>query len=127
MIADAFELEGVVVTALGIKERKALGYATQQVSGEEVSDVKSSNFVNSLSGKVAGLDIKSSGNFGGSTQVIRGNSSIQGNNQALFVVDGVPIDNGNSNSADQTTGRGGYDYGNAASDINQTTLSQLTC
>jgi hypothetical protein len=60
MIADAFELEGVVVTALGIKEKKALGYATQQVSGEEVSDVKSSNFVNSLSGKVAGLDIKSS-------------------------------------------------------------------
>jgi hypothetical protein len=49
MIADAFELEGVVVTALGIKEKKALGYATQQVSGEEVSDVKSSNFVNSLS------------------------------------------------------------------------------
>jgi outer membrane cobalamin receptor len=77
MIADAFELEGVVVTALGIKREKALGYATQQVSGEEVSDV-SSNFVNSLSGKVAGLDIKSSGNFGGSTQVvIRGNSSIQ--------------------------------------------------
>jgi hypothetical protein len=60
MIADAFELEGVV-TALGIKREKALGYATQQVSGEEVSDVKSSNFVNSLSGKVAGLDIKSSG------------------------------------------------------------------
>jgi hypothetical protein len=45
---------------------------------------------------------------------------------ALFVVDGVPIDNGNSNSTDQTTGRGGYDYGNVASDINQTTLSQLT-
>jgi hypothetical protein len=56
MIADAFELEGVVVTALGIKEKK-IGYATQQVSGEEVSDVKSSNFVNSLSGKVAGLEL----------------------------------------------------------------------
>jgi outer membrane cobalamin receptor len=114
------------VTALGIKKRKkALGYATQQVSGEEVSDVKSSNFVNSLSGKVAGLDIKSSGNFGGSTQVvIRGNSSIQGNNQALFVVDGVPIDNGNSNSADQTT-RGGYDYGNAASDINPDDIESI--
>jgi TonB-linked SusC/RagA family outer membrane protein len=127
MIADAFELEGVVVTALGIKrEKKALGYATQQIGGDEVSDVKSSNFVNSLSGKVAGLDIKSSGNFGGSTQVvIRGNSSISGNNQALFVVDGVPIDNGNSNSADQTTGRGGYDYGNAASDINPDDIESI--
>ncbi|MFB0910702.1 MAG: SusC/RagA family TonB-linked outer membrane protein, partial [Flavobacterium sp.] len=127
MIADAFELEGVVVTALGIKrEKKALGYATQQIGGDEVSDVKSSNFVNSLSGKVAGLDIKSSGNFGGSTQVvIRGNSSISGNNQALFVVDGVPIDNGNSNSANQTTGRGGYDYGNAASDINPDDIESI--
>jgi TonB-linked SusC/RagA family outer membrane protein len=127
MIGDAFELEGVVVTALGIKrEKKALGYATQQVSGDEVSDVKSANFVNSLSGKIAGLDIKSSGNFGGSTQVvIRGNSSIAGNNQALFVVDGVPIDNGNSNGANQQSGRGGYDYGNAASDINPDDIESI--
>jgi hypothetical protein len=79
MIADAFELEGVVVTALGIK-KKALGYATQQVSGEE-SDVKA--LTNSLSGKVAGLDIKSSEISVGLQVVIRGNSSIQGNNQAL--------------------------------------------
>jgi TonB-linked SusC/RagA family outer membrane protein len=120
MIGSAVELEGVVVTALGIKrEKKALGYATQQVGGDEVSDVKSQNFVNSLSGKVAGMEIKTSGNFGGSTQVvIRGNASITGNNQALFVVDGVPIDNGNSNGSNQQAGRGGYDYGNAASDIN---------
>jgi TonB-linked SusC/RagA family outer membrane protein len=127
MMGDAFELEGVVVTALGIKrEKKALGYATQQVSGDEVSDVKSQNFVNSLSGKIAGLDIKTSGNFGGSTQVvIRGNSSIAGNNQALFVVDGVPIDNGNSNGSAQQSGRGGYDYGNAASDINPDDIESI--
>jgi TonB-linked SusC/RagA family outer membrane protein len=127
MKSTAFELEGVVVTALGIKrEKKSLGYATQEVSGEEVSNVKSSNFVNSLSGKVAGLDIKTSGNLGGSTQVvIRGNSSITGNNQALFVIDGIPIDNSNSNSNNQKTGRGGYDYGNAASDINPDDIASI--
>ncbi|MFC7444675.1 MULTISPECIES: SusC/RagA family TonB-linked outer membrane protein [Mesoflavibacter] len=120
-------LDEVVVTALGIKrEKKSLGYATQEVSGDEVSKVKASNFVNSLSGKVAGLDIKSSGTLGGSTNVvIRGNSSIAGNNQALFVIDGIPIDNGNSNSSGQVTGRGGYDYGNAASDINPDDIESI--
>src|SRR3970040_3075883 len=120
MKSSALELEGVVVTALGIKrEKKSLGYATQEVKGDAVSNAQSSHFVNSLSGKVAGLDIKTSGNLGGSNQVvIRGNNSIAGNNQALFVVDGIPIDNSNSNSGNQKTGRGGYDYGNAASDIN---------
>jgi 2-keto-3-deoxy-galactonokinase len=74
----------------------------QQVSGEEVSTIKSSNFVNSLSGKVAGLTLLNhQGISVRSTQVvIRGNSSIR--YQALFVVDGVPIDSGSSNSADQT-------------------------
>jgi TonB-linked SusC/RagA family outer membrane protein len=125
--STAVELEGVVVTALGIKrEKKALGYSTQEVKGDAVSKVKSSNFVNSLSGKVAGLEIKTSGNLGGSTNVvIRGNNSISGNNQALFVVDGVPIDNGNSNSSDQKTGRGGFDYGNAASDINPDDIESI--
>ncbi len=126
--SDAQELSEVVVTtALGIKrEKKSLGYATQEVKGEAVSNVKSSNFVNSLSGKIAGLDIKSSGTLGGSTQVIiRGNNSITQNNQALFVVDGVPIDNSNTNSSDQVTGRGGYDYGNAASDINPDNIESI--
>ncbi|TDD75879.1 SusC/RagA family TonB-linked outer membrane protein [Flavobacterium caseinilyticum] len=124
---DSQELSEVVVTALGIKrDKKALGYATQEVKGDAVSKVKSSNFVNSLSGKVAGLEIKTSGNLGGSTQVvIRGSNSIEGNNQALFVIDGVPIDNGNSNSGDQKNGRGGYDYGNAASDINPDDIESI--
>jgi TonB-linked SusC/RagA family outer membrane protein len=127
LASDALELEGVVVTALGIKrEKKSLGYATQEVKGSAVSDVKSSNFVNSLSGKVAGLDIKTSGNLGGSTNVvIRGNKSIGGNNQALFVVDGVPIDNNNTNSSTQRAGGGGYDYGNAASDINPDDIESI--
>ncbi|SFZ89272.1 TonB-linked outer membrane protein, SusC/RagA family [Flaviramulus basaltis] len=124
---DAESLEEVVVTALGIKrEKKSLGYATQEVKGDAVSSVKSQNFVNSLSGKVAGLNIKSSGNLGGSTNVvIRGNNSIAGNNQALFVVDGIPVDNGNTNSTDQKSGRGGYDYGNAASDINPDDIESI--
>lgn len=127
MAEDASVLDEIVVTALGIKrDRKSLGYATQTVDGEAVAKVKSSNFVNSLSGQVAGLDIKTSGTLGGSTNVvIRGSSSILGNNQALFVVDGVPIGNDNSNSASQTTGGGGYDYGNAASDINPDDIASI--
>jgi outer membrane receptor protein involved in Fe transport len=114
------ELDAVVVTALGIsKEKKALGYATQEVKGEELNNVKYDNVVNSMSGRVAGAQVKQSGNFGGSTNIIlRGTTSINGNNQALFVVDGVPVDNTNSNSRAQETGRKGYDYGNAVSDIN---------
>src|SRR5690606_4099473 len=127
MQEDAAVLDEIVVTALGIKrEKKSLGYATQEVKGEAVSNVKSSNFVNSLSGRVAGLDIKTSGTLGGSTNVvIRGNSSIAGNNQALFVIDGIPVDNNNSNSTNQRTGRGGYDYGNAASDINPDDIESI--
>ena len=120
LISDDNTLDEVVVTALGIKrEKKSLGYATQEVDGEAINTAKDPNFVNSLSGKVAGIDVKSSGTMGGSTNVvIRGYSSLTGNNQALFVVDGVPVSNINNNSANQTTGRGGYDYGNAAQDIN---------
>ncbi|WP_299397456.1 SusC/RagA family TonB-linked outer membrane protein [uncultured Gelidibacter sp.] len=127
MQEDASVLDEVVVTALGIKrEKKSLGYATQEVKGDAVSNVKSSNFVNSLSGKVAGLDIKTSGTLGGSTNVvIRGNNSIAGNNQALFVIDGIPVDNSNSNSSGQRSGRGGYDYGNAASDINPDDIESI--
>lgn len=95
MSADAAQLDEVVVTALGIRrEKKSLGYATQEVDGSEVSDVPTTNFVNSLSGKVAGLNIRNSGTMGGSSNIIiRGNTSLTGNNQALFVVDGTPINN----------------------------------
>lgn len=121
------QLDEVVVTALGIKrEKKSLGYATQQVGGEEVSDVATQNFTNALSGKVAGLKVKSSGTMGGSTNVvIRGNASLTGSNQALFVVDGTPIINNNSNTGGQQAGRGGYDYGNAASDINPDDIKSI--
>lgn len=87
-------LDGVVVTALGIKrEEKALSYNVQEVSSDIVNAVKDANFVNALSGKVAGLQInQSASGAGGSTRVImRGVKSISGNNNALYVVDGIPM------------------------------------
>ncbi|MEL4455534.1 SusC/RagA family TonB-linked outer membrane protein [Lutimonas vermicola] len=120
MVSQENTLDEVVVTALGIeREKKSLGYATQEVGGEAINTVKDPNFVNSLQGKTSGVDVKASGTMGGSTNVvIRGYSSMFNSNQALFVIDGVPISNINNNTSDQTTGRGGYDYGNAAQDLN---------
>jgi TonB-linked SusC/RagA family outer membrane protein len=120
MQSEAQNIEGVVVTALGItREKKSLGYATQEVKGDAVSTVKSTNFMNNLSGKVTGVQIKKNNNMGGSTNVIvRGSKSLTGNNQVLYVVDGVPIINNIGSFANQATAGVGYDYGNAASDIN---------
>lgn len=127
MEEDAQALDEVVVTALGIeREKKSLGYATQEIDGDQVSDVPVTNFVNSLSGKVAGVSIKNSGTLGGSSNVvIRGSSSLTGNNQALFIIDGTPIGNATDNTTDQRTGRGGYDYGNAAQDINPANIASI--
>jgi TonB-linked SusC/RagA family outer membrane protein len=125
--SDLVGLNEVVVTALGIsREKKSLGYATQQVNGDAVSTIKTDNFVNTLSGKIAGVNIKASGNMGGSTNIIiRGSKSLTGNNQALFIIDGVPVDNANTNNLGQRTGRSGYDYGNAASDINPNDIESI--
>jgi TonB-linked SusC/RagA family outer membrane protein len=120
MVSEQNTLDEVVVTALGIsREKKSLGYATQEVDGDQISTVKDPNFTNALQGKVAGLNVKSSGTMGGSTNVIiRGFSSLTGNNQALFVVDGVPISNQTANDSGVDNGYGGYDYGNNAADVN---------
>ena len=120
-------LEEVVVTALGItREKKSLGYASQEVKGDQVNTAKESNFINSLSGKVSGVEIKRNNNLGSSSNiVIRGFKSLTGNNQALFVVDGVPIDNANTTSVGTAQGGGGYDYGNAASDINPDDIESI--
>eukprot|EP01093_Parvamoeba_rugata_P015390 TRINITY_DN5397_c0_g1_i4.p1 TRINITY_DN5397_c0_g1~~TRINITY_DN5397_c0_g1_i4.p1 ORF type:complete len:1090 (-),score=218.72 TRINITY_DN5397_c0_g1_i4:1259-4528(-) len=124
---DSQQLTEVVVTALGIsREKKSLGYATQEVDGENVNNVPTDNVVNALSGKVAGVQIKTNTNLGGSSNVvIRGSTSLTGNNQALFVVDGVPVNNSNFNSDTQQTGGGGYDYGNLASDINPNDIKSI--
>ncbi len=92
--ADANQLSEVVVTAFGIeKEKKALGFSQQSISGKAVADVRPSNVANALSGKIAGVRINAnSGPGGGSTIQIRGASSISSNNQPLIVIDGVPIE-----------------------------------
>ena len=120
MQANDSQLDEVVITALGIsRDKKSIGYASQQVGGDAVSTVKVDNIASSLSGKVSGVQIKTNNNFGGSANfLIRGVSSLTGNNQPLFVVDGIPISNNLNNSAQQRGGRKGYDYGNAAMDIN---------
>ncbi len=94
-MAEGVELEEVVVTALGIsREKKALTYSAQTVGGEDINTVRDANFVNTLSGKVAGLQVSqsASGPGGQARVVLRGNRSL-GNNNALFVIDGVPVDN----------------------------------
>ncbi|HET6540499.1 MAG TPA: carboxypeptidase-like regulatory domain-containing protein, partial [Chryseolinea sp.] len=127
MKSDITQLSEVVVTALGIeRKRNELPYAAQQVTGDQITTTRNANFVNALSGKVAGIDIKTNNNLGGSTNVvIRGYKSITGNNQALFVIDGVPVSNANTNSIQQRNGGTGVDYGNAAADINPDNIASL--
>ena len=125
------QVDEVVVTALGIKrERKSLGYSVQEVSGEDISTVKDPNLVNSLSGKVAGVVITQStgGPGSGSHVVIRGNNSLTGNNQPLYVVDGVPIDNsGFGSAAEDGTGEfSRTDYGTGVSDLNADDIESMS-
>ena len=122
------EMEEVVVTALGVsREKKSLGYSVSQVGGEDLAKSKQDNPLNSLSGKVAGVNIKQSNTMGGSVNmIVRGYTSMTGNNQPLFVVDGVPIDNSNVNTGSQKTGGAGYDYGNAAADINPEDIQDIS-
>ena len=136
-------LDEVVVTAMGIRRAKnTLPYAAQQISGDEANKVRVSNIAGGLSGKVSGLEIRQNNSIGGSVNVvIRGVKSLSYNNQALFVVDGAPLDNsimvsgGNTNpgSSVNTGGTssagvgstGGYDMGNAASDINPDDIQSI--
>lgn len=106
--ADTETLEEVVVTALGIKRKsKALGYNLTEVKSDEITTVKDANFVNSLTGKIAGLQINSSAGIGGSTKVVmRGTKSISKSNNVLYVVDGVPLNN--TNGGDVETDQGFY-------------------
>lgn len=122
------EIEGVVVTALGIKrEKKALGYAAQEISGDNISDAGQSNAVSALSGNVAGVQVTAPSSIGGSTRItMRGISSITGENRPLIVVDGVPLDNTNNNSVDTQRGAGGRDLGDATFDISPDDIESVT-
>lgn len=133
MYEDAKTLNEVIVTALGIKrDEKALGYAVSKVGSDELAN-NTGNFLNSLSGKVAGLkfDKASSGPSSSVRVTLRGESSLNlGNNGALFVVDGVPISNGmaaaGSDAHNVGSGDMPIDFGNGASDINPEDIESLT-
>ncbi len=124
--ANNQQLSEVVVTALGIKrERKALTYSAQTVSTEELSQARSLNVANSLSGKVAGLNFSTTGTGVGSSSriTLRGNRSLTGNNQPLFVIDGIPMDNTVTSPATDIGGTTSFD---GISNINPEDIESLT-
>ena len=120
------QLEEVVVTALGIKrDRKALGYEVAEVSGDAFTKTKETNVINSMAGRVPGLIVSpTAGGASGSTRIIlRGATEMTGNNQPLYVVDGVPLDNTNFGSASTS---GGYDLGDGISSINPDDIESMS-
>lgn len=124
------QLSEVVVTALGsVKENRALGYSIQTVEGDAIENAKETNIINALQGQIAGVQIQGSpSTLGGSSRItIRGSNSFLGNNQPLFVIDGVPINNGNFSNSSQQRGFGGgdYDYGNMAGDIDPQSIKSM--
>lgn len=125
---DTQKLDEVVVTALGMKrDKKALGYAMQELKGDDLIASREPNLANSLSGKVSGLQIvRSSNGVGGSSKIVlRGNSSLTGSNQPLVVVDGTPMDNF-TGGVDDVYGNSGTDMGNGLSDINPEDIESMT-
>ncbi|PWK77652.1 TonB-linked SusC/RagA family outer membrane protein [Mucilaginibacter oryzae] len=123
LVEQANSLNEVVVTALNIsKDKKSLGYSVQGLKSKDISEAKETNFVNALAGKVAGVQVTNSqGDMGSSRIVIRGETSISGNNRPLFVVDGVIVDNS------QFLGSGGSrDFANAISDLNSEDIESVS-
>lgn len=119
---DQEALDEVVVTAMGIKrEKKALGYAVQSLESEKILEGNQTNLVNGLQGKVSGVTVANSGGAPGSSSVIliRGGTSITGNNQPLIVVDGIPIDNSTNPSNEVASA-------NRASDINPEDIESIS-
>ena len=119
-------LDEVVVTALGIKrERKALGYGVAEVKGESLTKAKETNVINSMAGRVPGLVVSqtASGPSGSTRVILRGSTEMTGNNQPLYVIDGVPLDNTNYGSAGTY---GGYDLGDGISSINPDDIENIS-
>ena len=125
LTAQATQLVGVTVTALGIlAEKTTIGTSQQTLTFEEITRTQTPSIISSLSGKVSGVQINQTGNMGGSSRiVIRGSGSILGENQPLFIIDGIPISNVGFSSA---SAGGGRDYGTAAADINPDDIASLT-
>ena len=126
--AAATELQSVVVTALGItREKSKLGTAQQQLSAEQVNSTRAQNVVQQIQGKVSGVQISAPGTQGGSTNIIiRGQNSITGNNQPLFIVDGVAVSNANRGGAPFGGSNTNFDYGNALNDLNPDDIESLS-
>lgn len=125
LLEDSVELEGVVVTALGIKrQKKALGYASTTVNKDQITNVVTNNPFESLSGKIAGVDISAPVQPGSSTKVIiRGIGSITGTNQPLYIIDGSPIDNAANG---ETSINRSYDAGSGINDIDPNNIESIT-
>jgi len=124
MATDVISMDEVVVTALGIKrEKKALGYAVQDIGNEAITAVKPNNVVSALSGKIAGVQVtNSTGAVGSSARIIiRGNHSF-GNNEPLWIVDGTPM----ANFASEMSAWGGQDYGNGAMDLDPSNIESMS-
>lgn len=130
MNADEEQLSEVVVTAIGIeKNKKALGYSTQVVKGSELTEAREVNIANALKGKVAGVFVNASATGpGGSSYInIRGASSFQGNNQPLYVIDGVPMDNDNVGAPDLSNPVGqARDYGDGIGSVSPDDIESIT-
>lgn len=122
---DSKVLGEVVVTALGItREKKSLGYTTQEIKAADLENAKESNFVNSLAGKVAGVKVtNTAGDMGSSTIILRGETSISGDNQPLFIIDGVPLDNTVHTSSDSYLYR---DFKNPLADLNSNDIESIS-
>lgn len=126
MSEDTQMISEVVVTALGIKrEKKMLGYAVQEIKGDQLNQTGDPSVTSALQGKVAGLQMNTAGTgLGGSTKItIRGNSSLADNNQPLWIVDGVPFSDNNNSDA---TYYGGVDRGGSSVDINPEDIESIS-
>ncbi|RNI27008.1 SusC/RagA family TonB-linked outer membrane protein [Rufibacter latericius] len=137
LVSDSKALEEVVVTGFNIaQERKSINYAVQEVSGQALEESRQQNVVNALQGKVAGVNITSSGGGAGegSSIVIRGGSSIDGDNQPLFVIDGIPVDNSSFQESTAPGAGSGFNgmlgrsvgASNRAGDINPDDIASIT-
>ncbi len=127
LVTDDKTLNEVVVTALGIKRQtKALGYSAASVKGDEIAKVRTNDVMSSLAGKVAGVQISNTSSDPGSSNsvIIRGISSLSGNNQPLYVVDGVPLNNSAVYSSDGLNS--GFDFGNGAGAVNPDDVESMT-
>jgi TonB-linked SusC/RagA family outer membrane protein len=123
---SAIAMDEVVVTSLGIaRDKKALGYSVTEVGGEEFTDARELNIANALSGKIAGVNVSNmaTGAAGSSRVIIRGNSSIDGHNQPLYVIDGIPMDNSDYGQAGMW---GGTDEGDGTTSINPDDIESMT-